>query len=482
MFHHPITRLILTRLCPLILLVLLGAATASATVTLEWDPNDPAPEGYRLFRRLAGEAYDYNAPLGTVTGTRYEDDTIVAGETYHYVVRAFEGADESGDSNEVSYTASSGSSGGADDDLEDEVVTSGYPNDDGDSADDTGDVPNATDTVTDQETPNTRIGLTPLLSATMSDAGQGHAATRWQISLDADFSQLVLNQLSTAQLTRYAVPDMVLETETVYYWRAIFLDAGDRVLVQSSIASFETVAASNTDDLDSDGLVDTQEVGGGHLDLDGNGVNDTEQTDMACVATDEGDAHIGLKVADSGAMVVGLKSVCPTQIANTRNLPEMTDFGAVSFKLYLQAEQSETTVTIYFSEPAPEDTDWFKYDPELGWQLYEDAEFSPDRRSVSYTLIDGGRGDDDGVANGIIIDPAGLGYRQTADTDTHTDADTSDPVVGAASGSSGSCFIATAASASASVSNGGMPVAILLILLVSAALMRPGLPRRHGDH
>jgi hypothetical protein len=480
MLHLPNFRLILTRLFPLVLLVLMGAAAASATVTLEWDPNEPSPEGYRLFRRLDGEAYNYNAPLGTVTETRYEDDTIVAGETYHYVVRAYEGTEESGDSNEVSYTAASGSSESTDDGVEDEVVTSGYPNDEGDGEDDEGGVTNDTDTVTDQETPNTRIGLTPLLSATMSEAGQGHAATRWQISLDADFSQLVLDQLSTAQLTRYAVPDMVLETETIYHWRAIFLDAADKALAQTSPASFETIAAADTDDLDSDGFVDAQEVAGSDLDLDGNGVNDTEQTDMACVATDQGDGHIGLKVTDSGAMVVGLKSVCPTQIANTRNLPEMTDFGAVSFKLYLQAEQSETTVTIYFSEPAPEGTDWFKYDPELGWQLYEDAEFSADRHSVSYTLIDGGRGDDDGVVNGIIIDPAGLGYRQAADTDTDTDADTQNPVVGASSGSGGSCFIA--AVASASESTGSAPVASLLLVLASTALIRTVLPRRRSNH
>jgi hypothetical protein len=175
------------------------------------------------------------------------------------------------------------------------------------------------------------------------------------------------------------------------------------------------------------------------MDLDNNGVDDGQQNDLACVATDTGEGHIWLKVDNGGAQVVGLKSVSPTQIAQTRNLPEMTEFGAVSFKLQLQEGQSQATVTINFSEPAPEDTDWFKYNAEMGWQLYGDAEFSADRRSVSYTLVDGGTGDDDGVLNGIIIDPAGLGYRQAADTDTAT------PAASAASGSGGSCFIGAAA-------------------------------------
>jgi hypothetical protein len=258
---------------------------------------------------------------------------------------------------------------------------------------------------------------------------------------------LVLDKLSTGQLTRYAVPDMVLETETVYFWRAIFLDENGQVIARTGQASFETIAAADTGDTDSDGFVDTQEVGGGELDLDVNGVNDSQQSDMACVATESGDGHIGLKVADNGALPVGLKSICPTQVANTRNLPEMTPLGAVSFKLYLEVGQNQATVTIYFSEPAPEGTEWFKYDPELGWQLYADAVISADRRSVSYTLTDGGSGDDDGVVNGIIIDPAGLGYPQAAngDADADVDADSSSPIADASSGSGGSCFIGVSA-------------------------------------
>jgi hypothetical protein len=145
---------------------------------------------------------------------------------------------------------------------------------------------------------------------------------------------------------------------------------------------------------------------------------------------------VGLKVAGGDTLVVGLKSIRPTEISNTRNLPVMTDFGAVSFKLLLPDSQRDASVTVYFSTPAPEGTDWFKYDPEQGWQLYEAAEFSADRRSVTYTLTDGGTSDDDGVVNGIIIDPAALGYRQTSDSDT-TASD-------ASSGASG-CFIETTA-------------------------------------
>ena len=90
----------------LFLALVLVLADSAAAVTLEWDPNDPSPEGYRLFRRLEGQVYDYSQPLATLGGTRYQDTTTQAGQVYHYVVRAYDGVNESSDSNEVTYNHS----------------------------------------------------------------------------------------------------------------------------------------------------------------------------------------------------------------------------------------------------------------------------------------------------------------------------------------------------------------------------------------
>ena len=64
--------------------------------------------------------------------------------------------------------------------------------------------------------------------------------------------------------------------------------------------------------------------------------------------------------------------------------------------------------------------------------------FNDDRRSVTIEVQDGGFGDSDGVANGVIVDPGGV----VADS-TSTTTETSGG--GDKVGSAAACFIATAA-------------------------------------
>ncbi len=67
-------------------------------------------------------------------------------------------------------------------------------------------------------------------------------------------------------------------------------------------------------------------------------------------------------------------------------------------------------MTVYFSEAAPDGYEWYKYSTVNSWQNYSaNATFSADRRSVVLALEDGGTGDADGTANGIIVDPGGFG-------------------------------------------------------------------------
>lgn len=78
-------------------------------------------------------------------------------------------------------------------------------------------------------------------------------------------------------------------------------------------------------------------------------------------------------------------------------------------------------IRLHFSEPALDTAVWLKYDIINGWQDYAaNAAFSPDRLSAELEIQDGGFGDADGVANGIIIDPSGFAIA-TGDTDGAAD-------------------------------------------------------------
>lgn len=82
----------------------MAAPTLAADVTLAWDANNPTPDGYRLFMRVDGQSYDYTNPAWQGPETTCTIADLAEGTTYAFVVRAFDGGLESGDSNEVVWT------------------------------------------------------------------------------------------------------------------------------------------------------------------------------------------------------------------------------------------------------------------------------------------------------------------------------------------------------------------------------------------
>jgi hypothetical protein len=120
--------------------------------------------------------------------------------------------------------------------------------------------------------------------------------------------------------------------------------------------------------------------------------------------------------------------------------PENLILGLVDMEVKVNTPGDTTTVTIYLTEPAPEGYTWYKYDTVTKeWTDYSaNVVFNTGRDQVTLTLTDGGIGDDDGVANGIIVDPSGLGSAPPA-------ASALLNTVGGDWGAGGGCFIATAA-------------------------------------
>ena len=71
-------------------LCILSTTTAvmAAIVTLRWDPNAPAPKGYRVFARKSDQAYDYSRPDWQGTATICTLDNLENQTEYYFVVRA----------------------------------------------------------------------------------------------------------------------------------------------------------------------------------------------------------------------------------------------------------------------------------------------------------------------------------------------------------------------------------------------------------
>ena len=85
-------------------------------------------------------------------------------------------------------------------------------------------------------------------------------------------------------------------------------------------------------------------------------------------------------------------------------------FGLINFKIAVAKPGDQAVVKLYFSKAASYFSKWYKYDPiaDKWYDFSAYAKFAADRRSVTLTLLDGGPGDADGVANGVIVDPAGI--------------------------------------------------------------------------
>jgi len=81
----------------------LATLASAADVTLAWDPNDPTPEGYRIFNRQIDGTYDYTTPAWQGSATTGTVTDLTEGQQYAFVVRAYDGDLESADSEEVVY-------------------------------------------------------------------------------------------------------------------------------------------------------------------------------------------------------------------------------------------------------------------------------------------------------------------------------------------------------------------------------------------
>lgn len=91
-------------LCLLFLIFAVTLPAQAQSVTLAWNAYNAAPATYRLFQRTSGQSYDYSKSIYEGSEATCKIDNLAPDTTYYFVARTYTNDNQSGDSNEVSYT------------------------------------------------------------------------------------------------------------------------------------------------------------------------------------------------------------------------------------------------------------------------------------------------------------------------------------------------------------------------------------------
>jgi hypothetical protein len=395
---------------------------ADRKVKLAWDANkEKTLKGYRVFCRKAGDAYNYRRPIWDGSAAKCKLIGLEKYTDYAFVVRAYDvHGNESADSQEVWLSGKTA-------------------------------VPSQPETAGPQDGASD-LFMTPVLRTDpfeSDDHTDRHLKTRWIITRESD-ERCVLDVTSSNYLTELDVPPLVLEENTLYSWVVQYTSAKGVVSDWSSSSRFTTGLSAL--DHDGDGLPDDQAVDNS-IDLDNNGVPDAQQSDLCCVNVRDGKGQMAI-CAPKGSGVRRISAMEATDLS-TLSAADRSRFdlplGLIGFRLETKRVGGIVRIRAHFSHAAPQAAKWVKYDNVNGWQDYSaHAVFARDRRFVDIEIQDGGFGDADGVANGIIIDPSGYGVATGNTAEDNVDEVRSvgntapaAAAYGSAGGGGGGCFIST---------------------------------------
>jgi hypothetical protein len=132
----------------------------------------------------------------------------------------------------------------------------------------------------------------------------------------------------------------------------------------------------------------------------------------------------------------------------------------ISFRVAVDHPGDTAKVIVYLPHPASPNARWYKYDVINGWQDYSDhVTFGDKRKSVILELTDGGDGDADGVANGVIVDPSGVGEPAAS-------------VASSQGGGGGGCFVGALEDTSPAAGYGLGLLALALLGVLRAVIPR----------
>ena len=162
-------------------------------------------------------------------------------------------------------------------------------------------------------------------------------------------------------------------------------------------------------DSDGDGVADSQEQG---FDLDHDGIDDAQSARIATWA--DRDGRYALIVQGNGE----LRQVQAPALAETHIQAPTThqvSGNLFSFQIHALTPGETTQLHVLTPNTLAENTTWLKLNPNAQWSDSENNTVFRDTsgKGLIISLTDGGAGDEDGISDGIIIDPAALATPQT---------------------------------------------------------------------
>ncbi|MEO5367626.1 MAG: hypothetical protein H7831_14980, partial [Magnetococcus sp. WYHC-3] len=119
---------------------------------------------------------------------------------------------------------------------------------------------------------------------------------------------------------------------------------------------------------------------------------------------------VDLRTATPGVVLTSAELYAAEDLPLTQGKPPGVPFGMLGWRMTTPDVGGTHVITLRLPAPAPSGARWFFYDPQSGW--WDNSYLgvvSSDRRSVALSVTDGGFGDLDGTANGVIVDPGGIG-------------------------------------------------------------------------
>jgi len=138
----------------------------------------------------------------------------------------------------------------------------------------------------------------------------------------------------------------------------------------------------------------------------------------------------GLK-CDKGEIGM-VKSINPDTLPD-EGKPSELPFGLFATRID-NLTYGDTTVVHFYIQGDWHNECWYKFDPVSGWGEYPNAILTYNQNTgyteIEITLVDGGEGDSDGIANGVIIDLSGSGiFYQKGDINKDKTIDISDVIL-----------------------------------------------------